>query len=121
AGHHSHQFSLRLRDLVVQAAQDAAPRMAVVILNELQIEAAGGELALLPGLQEIAALVAKHLRADEDDVGDFRGNEFHLRLDRAAARVGRSRSPSWPEAQQAVRAARHRCSRTGMQSPPDSR
>ena len=75
---HPHQFPLRLLDLVVQAPQRVAHRVAVVVLHELHVDAGGGELALLPGFEEEAARIAEHLRPDQDDVGNRGGFKLHL-------------------------------------------
>jgi len=48
-------------------------------LAQTIIESGGSEFTLLPGLEEKATRVAKHLRPDEDDLGNLGGLEFHLR------------------------------------------
>ena len=44
----AHEFSLRLLDLIVQAAQRVPNRAAVIVLNEVSGDSAGGEFAPLP-------------------------------------------------------------------------
>src|SRR5580698_7000500 len=64
AGHDPDELPLRLLNLVVQPAQDIPRRAAVIVLYELHIESGGSEFTLLPGLEEKATRVAKHLRPD---------------------------------------------------------
>ena len=50
----THELALRLSDLVVQAAQHAAPRTRVVVLHEVRIDACRAHGACVPALEEIA-------------------------------------------------------------------
>ena len=63
AGHDPHQFALRLGELVMQPAQHMLLGAVLVVLDELQVEARRGELALGPGLEEVAAGILEDLAA----------------------------------------------------------
>ena len=70
AADHPHQLPLRLRQLVVEAAQHAARREAVVVLHEAERPAQGRlQLALVVALEEEAPGVAEDLRLDHHDAG----------------------------------------------------
>src|SRR5487761_1823 len=105
----------------MQASQDVPCGVTVVVLDELQNEPRGGELALLPGFHEVAARIAEHLRADQHDLGDLGRYEFHVRAARSESRADRCRIPSWRAAAPATRAARPRCISCDRRSPRGSR
>jgi len=73
-----HQFALRKwRQLVVQAAQHAAPAAAVVVLDKLRFSD-----GLRPGLRVIAlheksTLIPKNLRLNDQDTRNFCFNKLH--------------------------------------------
>ena len=52
------ELSLRLLDLIVQAAQRPALRVAVVVLHERDVEPRFAEVALIPGFEKETPLVA---------------------------------------------------------------
>src|SRR5262245_47356233 len=63
------QLSLRLADLVVQAAHDAAPGMGVVVLHEVAVEADRPcDLAPVVALEEVAARVLEDARLDDEEI-----------------------------------------------------
>ena len=64
--------------LEVEAAQHAAGGAALVVLHEFLVDAGLGELVFLVSLHEIAAVIAEHLRLNDDDTGDLslRKGEF---------------------------------------------
>ena len=64
AGDDAHELALRVLDLVVEAAQHAAPRARVVVLHERRVEPGRRERARVPALEEEAALVAEDARLD---------------------------------------------------------
>jgi hypothetical protein len=75
SGHDADEFSLRPPDLVVQAAQHVAARARVVVLDERDIGADGvAEVACVEAHQQEAALVAEHLRPEDQDIGNRRRN-----------------------------------------------
>ena len=75
---HTHQLALGMVLLEMQAAQHALGGAALVILHEGFVDARCGELVALVGLHKIAAVVAEHLRLNDDDTGDLslRKGEF---------------------------------------------
>jgi hypothetical protein len=77
AHHHPHQLALRLLGLVVQAAQDAVCRTAVVVLHEVEVETGGAKGVGIPALEEKAPLIAEHAWFKQVDVGQWRGFKFH--------------------------------------------
>src|SRR6185437_12709384 len=115
------QLSLGLLYLIVQSPQDMPRGVAVVVLDELQVEPRCGELALLPGLHEVAARIAEHFRADQHDLGDVGRDEFHVRPALSGFRADRCRIRSWRAAAPVTPTARRKCSSCGRRSPPGSR
>jgi len=65
AGRRAHELSLRLPDLVVQAAQRALHGAAVVVLHELEVDARSREPRAMPRLHEEAAVVGDDSRLDQ--------------------------------------------------------
>ena len=57
--------------LEVEAAQHAAGGAALVVLHKFLVDARLGELILLIRLHEVAAVIAEHLRLNDDDTGDL--------------------------------------------------
>ena len=68
---HPHQLALGVVLLEMQAPQHAPGGAALVVLHELFVNACCGELVLLVGLHEIAAVIAEHLRLNDDHTGDL--------------------------------------------------
>lgn len=60
-------------DLVVEAAEDGFFGAAVVVLNEVHVEAEGGEGFAVPGFEEEAAFVAVDAGHEEEGAVDFEG------------------------------------------------
>ena len=75
---HTAQRALGVVLLEMQAAQHTAGGAALVVLHEFLVDAGCRELVLLIGLHEIAAVIAEHLRLNDDDTGDLslRKGEF---------------------------------------------
>src|SRR3546814_725304 len=61
---HGHVFALRLRPLVVQAAQHAACRRGNVALHEIWRQPVRSELVIVERFEELPARIAEHLRFD---------------------------------------------------------
>jgi hypothetical protein len=60
--HHPHQLALRALDLVMQAAQHALGRLAVVVLHKGQVNACfNGKVALIEGLKKEPTRITKDL------------------------------------------------------------
>jgi len=55
----THEFPLRLVDLVVQASEDVACRAALIILNEICMDARSGKFSPLPGFEEITPRICE--------------------------------------------------------------
>src|SRR5690606_7350505 len=62
---HRYVLALRLRPLVVQAAQHATRRRGDVALHEARLEAVRGELVVVERFEELPACIAEHLRLDD--------------------------------------------------------
>ena len=69
---HAHQLALGVVLLEMQTPQHAPGRAALVVLHELPVDARGRELVFLVRLHEIAAVVAEHLRLNDDHARDLR-------------------------------------------------
>ncbi len=65
------QLSLSMILLEVKASQHAFGRRAFIILNEWPGDACFFEEILLVGFHEITALVAMHIRVDDNDSGNL--------------------------------------------------
>ena len=68
-GDNADELTLGLLELVMEAAQHAAGRTAVIVLDEDGVNAGGGIVASAPGFEEEAAIVAEDLRFDQLEVG----------------------------------------------------
>ena len=78
-GHHPHELSLRLLDLIVQAAEHAACTATVVVLHEVRRSPDRSlERQLVEALEEEAAAIAEHLRRQEQHVGNGSGGDVHV-------------------------------------------
>jgi hypothetical protein len=73
----THQFSLRLTQLIVDPAQHVPRGKILIVLAKAQVQARRREFALLPGLEEMAARISKHTRTNQHDIGDGQWLEFH--------------------------------------------
>ena len=58
------QLPLRVLDLIVQATQHATPRARMIVLHEVDVDAAVREGAPVPAFKEEPALVTEHFRYD---------------------------------------------------------
>ena len=79
-GDHPYQFTLRLPDLVVQAAQDALARARVVILDETIRDSALLVALRVVSLQEKTTLVFVNFRFDDDNLRQGSQDVFHKLL-----------------------------------------
>ena len=61
----------------MEAAQDAAGRPAMVVLDKRLINPGLGKDSLLPGLHEKTAMIAKEPRLDQHYLGDPGRSKFH--------------------------------------------
>jgi hypothetical protein len=79
AARHTHQLALRMRRLLpVQAAQHAARRARMVVLDEGDpLAGRGHERLLVVALEEEAARVAEHLGLDDEHAFDRGGSGLH--------------------------------------------
>ena len=75
--------------LGVEAAQGAAARAAVVVLDEAGSEAGRGVFLGVPGLEEEASIIAVHGRFDEQDFGQGRGRDPQARASPDESGAGR--------------------------------
>ena len=74
---HADQLALRLRPLVMQAAQHAADRSRHVALDEMRRQAHRDELVAVERLVEEATVVAEHLRFQHNASGKVRRDDLH--------------------------------------------
>src|SRR5262249_29262322 len=74
---YSHQLSLGLPQLIVQAPQHALLRARHVVLDELRADPGTLELPLVPALEEKATGVAEHLRFDQKHFREPRLRDLH--------------------------------------------
>src|SRR5690606_4931383 len=75
---HAHELALRAAELIVQAAQRMAHGSTVVVLHELPIEPVLDESALVPRLEEKAALVREDVGLDDQHVRYPGRRYFHV-------------------------------------------
>src|SRR6266487_1507611 len=76
--HYTDQFALRLLNLVMQASQDAAFRVRMIILDESLPNAKIGENSLAITLEEKSALVFKDLRFKYERAGERSFENVHF-------------------------------------------
>lgn len=74
---HAHELALRMRPLVMQAAQHAARRARNVRLDEMPVDACFPVLRVVEALVEETTGVAEHLRFDHDATGEGGFDELH--------------------------------------------
>src|SRR2546425_426565 len=78
AGDDPDDLALRLPDLIVQAAQHAAPRARVVVLHEVRVQAGGlAERLAVVAFQKEAALVAEDFRLEDENLRDLGRDDLH--------------------------------------------
>ena len=77
AGEHPHQFALRMPQLIMQAAQNAFHRFALILLHEVGGDAALAEMRGAPSLDEVAALVFVDGGLEDQHFGDGCWCYFH--------------------------------------------
>src|SRR5581483_6473636 len=74
AGDDAHELSLRLLDLVVQAAENSARRARMIVLHEVDVDAGRvAESATVVALEEEAARIAEDFRLQQHDFGQRGG------------------------------------------------
>src|SRR5205807_1643455 len=71
----AHELSLRVRLLVVQAAQDAVARARMIVLNERRRQSGARKRLGVKRLHEEAAVVGEELRFDENHARKLRLGE----------------------------------------------
>ena len=79
--HHTHQFALRMPDLIMQAAQHVFSRFRVVVLDKIHIAPGQfGKPAPVEAFKKEAAIVAKYFWFDDQQIGDggWDGNHWSL-------------------------------------------
>lgn len=74
---HADQFSLRLAELIVQAAKNTFGRKGLVVLNELGRKSGLGKGGSVEDLSEPSAAVAKAFRLNQFDVEQRRIENLH--------------------------------------------
>src|SRR3546814_6443017 len=77
ARRYAHQLSLRLPNLIMQPAQHAPGRPAVIVLHPWAGNAGCLKRPGVPAFHEEAAIVAEHLWFDDDDAGQIGFDEIH--------------------------------------------
>src|SRR5690606_1475420 len=86
---HADQLALRIRPLVVQAAQHAARRGTDVGLQHLEIEPGVGEALAIPAFEELPARVTEHLRLDDHATRKLRLDDLHQGASSRVSRLSR--------------------------------
>ena len=76
AGNDPHQFSLRLLNLIVQAAQDALAGLGMIVLHKIKRDSGFGETPFLVTLQEKSPRILKHFWLNQQNIGEGRRDEF---------------------------------------------
>ena len=75
--HRPHQLALGALDLIVQTAQGAPDRPAVVVLNKIPIQPGGPEFPGVPRLHEEAAVIAVYGGLEPQHLGNCGGRDVH--------------------------------------------
>src|SRR6266567_2307509 len=78
--HYADQLALRLLNLVMQASQDAAFRVRVIVLDESLLNAEIGENSLAITFEEESALVFKDLRFKYERAGERSFENVHFAI-----------------------------------------
>ena len=72
----TYKFSLRLRKLIMEAAKHSFMRVGMMVLHKLVGNPGRRKSSCIVALQKVAAMVLKHLRAQQEYIRDFSINNF---------------------------------------------